>query len=133
MRPATLEGVNGSRVPALDGLRAVSIGLVLIAHLVGTRHFLWSSSSPLGDIGNLGVCVFFVISGFLITTLLLKEEARQGRINLAAFYGRRACRILPAAGLYLLTFAVVGAVTRAIAIAPADWLHALTFTMNYHP
>lgn len=122
---------TGHRIPALDGLRAVSIGLVLLGHLVGTRHFL-TSFTALGDIGNLGVCVFFVISGFLITTLLLDEQARNLRLDLAAFYGRRVCRIIPAATLYLLVIAILASTIPAVHPSSSDWLHALTFTMNYH-
>src|SRR5262249_30174995 len=96
------------RIPALDGLRAVSIALVVLAHAAGTRHV--EILSPLvlfGDLGNLGVCVFFVISGFLITKLLLDEHDRERGIDLAAFYERRAFRILPSAGAYLAALATV--------------------------
>ncbi|WP_158276572.1 acyltransferase family protein [Paraconexibacter algicola] len=79
----------------LDGLRAVSIALVLVAHS-GDRT--WDAIH-----GSLGVALFFVISGFLITTLLLREEDRNGRVSLRAFWIRRAYRILP---LYLLALAV---------------------------
>ena len=73
--------------PALDGLRAVSVLMVLAFH---THDPLWS---PLN--GYLGVTVFFVISGMLITTLLLREEDRAGRIDVGAFLERRAWRIMP--------------------------------------
>ena len=132
------EGTNSvlsgaDRIPALDGLRALSIGLVLLGHLAGTRHFLpLSSFRMFGDVGNLGVSVFFVISGFLITTLLLAELTRTHRIDLARFYGRRACRILPAAGVYLLVLALLGVATPHLRLSTLDWRHALTFTMNYH-
>jgi peptidoglycan/LPS O-acetylase OafA/YrhL len=129
-----VSGPPNGRVAALDGLRAVSIALVLIGHLGGTRHFLsMSSLAACGDVGNLGVSVFFVISGFLITTLLLKEAARDRRIDLRAFYVRRAFRILPAAGVHLIVLATLATTTAAIAISPSDWRHALTFTMNYQP
>jgi len=121
------------RIPGLDGLRAASIVLVLLGHLAGTRNFLTLASfAPLGDLGNLGVSVFFVISGYLITTLLLNEQARDGRVNLGAFYARRAWRILPAAGTYLAVLALVASVTSGARLSSSDWLHALTFTMNYH-
>jgi peptidoglycan/LPS O-acetylase OafA/YrhL len=79
---------------ALDGVRAVSILLVLTWHVNST---LWSWLS-----GWEGPSVFFVISGFLITTLCLREEDRDGSVSLRAFYIRRACRILP---LYYVVFA----------------------------
>ncbi|MGY2130024.1 acyltransferase family protein [Blastococcus sp. SYSU DS0617] len=74
----------------IEGLRAVAVGLVLLAHVAG-----W----PAG--GFIGVDVFFVISGFLITGLLLRERARTGRISFRGFYVRRARRILPAAAATL--------------------------------
>jgi peptidoglycan/LPS O-acetylase OafA/YrhL len=76
---------------AIDGLRAVSILLVLTWHVNST---LWGWLS-----GWEGVSIFFVISGFLITTLCLREEARDGSVSLKAFYIRRTCRIFP---LYFL-------------------------------
>ena len=121
------------RIPALDGLRAASIALVLLAYLSGTRHFLaMSVLSRCGDIGNLGVSVFFVISGYLITTLLLRDHATNGQIDLLGFDRCRAWRILPAAGTYLLVLAVAAVTTGSSHLSSADWLHALTFTMNYH-
>src|SRR5689334_23161447 len=79
-----------ARVPALDGVRALAIVAVLIYHnyaVEGNRH--WGG-------GLLGVDVFFVLSGFLITTLLLHERERSGRVDLRHFWGRRARRLLPA-------------------------------------
>ncbi len=83
------------RFPALDGLRAIAILGVLLHH---TRN------SPFPRLhGYRGVWVFFVLSGFLITTLALREEARRGRLDLRAFWIRRVFRIMP---LYYLTLAV---------------------------
>jgi peptidoglycan/LPS O-acetylase OafA/YrhL len=78
---------------ALDGLRAVSILLVLLHHVprYPARHFLHT----LQENGRYGVSFFFVISGFLICTLFLREEQKTGRIDLWKFYGRRALRLLP--------------------------------------
>jgi peptidoglycan/LPS O-acetylase OafA/YrhL len=78
------------------------------------------------------VTLFLVISGFLITSLLLQEQADTGRIRLGAFYARRAFRILPAACVYLVTLAIAALTSAAVRIPSTDWLHALTFTMNYH-
>jgi peptidoglycan/LPS O-acetylase OafA/YrhL len=80
--------------PALDGLRAVSVLLVLVYHVNST---LWNFLS-----GNEGVSIFFVISGFIITTMCLREEARDGRVSIRGFYVRRTCRIFP------LYFVVLG-------------------------
>ncbi|GGO64819.1 acyltransferase [Microbacterium nanhaiense] len=81
--------------PDIQGLRALAVALVVIAH-VGT---------PGAEGGFIGVDVFFVISGFLITQLLLREVDRTGRVSIAQFYVRRARRILPAATV--VTVAVV--------------------------
>lgn len=88
------------RIPSLDGLRAISILLVILGHLGGTRHFP-ATLGPVTHLADFGVRVFFVISGYLITHLLLKEQARTGGISLTEFYRRRAFRILPPAYLYM--------------------------------
>src|SRR6202012_6185487 len=85
-----------SGIPALDGLRAVAVALVLADH----------GGIPGMSGGFLGVDVFFVLSGFLITSLLLDELGRSGRIDLANFWIRRARRLLPALVLMVLTVAV---------------------------
>jgi peptidoglycan/LPS O-acetylase OafA/YrhL len=89
--------------PALDGLRGVSIILVLVVHV----HLLapWTSGFFAG--GSLGVDVFFVVSGFLITSLLLTEYATGGSINLGDFYVRRMLRLAPALISVLLFTCVV--------------------------
>ncbi len=92
------------RIPSLDGLRAVSIFLVLIGHSASTypHHNRWINFllTILGN-GDLGVLIFFVISGFLITTLLLNEYEKTGHIKLSSFYLRRVFRIFPAFYFYL--------------------------------
>jgi peptidoglycan/LPS O-acetylase OafA/YrhL len=91
------------RIPSLDGLRAISVLAVILGHLVRSHvvpEFFHAYS-------HLGVRIFFVISGYLITTILLKEHDQTSTINLREFYIRRAYRILPAAGVYML-FALVG-------------------------
>ncbi len=79
------------RFPALDGLRAVAAVIVIAFHY-GGPSWKWLS-------GWSGVHLFFVLSGFLITTLLLREEHRYGKVSLRAFYLRRFFRIMP---VYLL-------------------------------
>src|SRR5580765_6045338 len=78
--------------PALDGLRGVAILLVLAGH---------SGVPGVGEGGETGVALFFVLSGFLITALLAEEYRDTGRIDFAAFYRRRALRLLPALFLFL--------------------------------
>ena len=97
--------VVNARVPSLDGARAVSAALVIAAHFGLPAHVpgLWRF-----NIGNLGVRVFFVISGFIITTLLLAEHKRTGTVGLKSFYLRRFFRIFPAYYVFLAIVAVLG-------------------------
>ncbi len=83
-------------VPALDGLRAVAVLLVMLSH-VGVPGFAG---------GGMGVDMFFVLSGFLITTLLLEEIEATDRINILHFYIRRLLRLYPALLLMLVLFAI---------------------------
>jgi peptidoglycan/LPS O-acetylase OafA/YrhL len=84
-------------IPALDGLRGVAIVLVIACH-----YFRF----PL-DGGPVGVGLFFVLSGFLITTLLLEERADSGGVRIGRFYARRARRLLPALAVLLVVYLVV--------------------------
>jgi peptidoglycan/LPS O-acetylase OafA/YrhL len=107
-RPGTATATNavtGRHLPALNGLRGIAVVGVVAYHL----QIGWAKG------GYLGVDLFFVLSGFLITTLLLEEWVATGRVNLAAFWGRRARRLLPALflvvaalALYLVCNAVFG-------------------------
>jgi len=92
------------RIPSLDGLRAISITLVILSHLVKWKHV---SLEVLGTYGALGVHVFFVLSGYLITNLLLLEHERSSTIQLGDFYVRRAYRIFPAAFVFLAVVVVL--------------------------
>ena len=81
----------------LDGLRAIAVGLVILAH----ANLPW-----VNDGGDAGVTAFFVLSGYLITNLLVDQRARRGRIDILAFYRRRIVRLAPAL-LGLLAFTLV--------------------------
>ena len=81
---------------------------------------------------DLGVRVFFVISGFLITTLLLKEQAQSGSISLGLFYIRRAFRILPAFFLFIGCVALLS-VFGVTPVPAYSWLYVLTYTVNFAP
>lgn len=85
--------------PGLEGLRGVAVLAVMLYHFEATRD--WFPG------GSLGVDLFFVLSGFLITTLLLEERSRAGAISLLAFYQRRARRLLPALVLFLVVFTAI--------------------------
>lgn len=119
------------RMASLDGLRALAIGLVLLAHLRATRGF-GNPQFGIGDYGHLGVVVFFVISGFLITSLLLAEHARRGRVSLKLFYARRSLRIFPASYAYV-AIALALTALGLIHLTGSDLWHAATYTVNYHP
>lgn len=122
-----------NRIGSLDGLRAVSIVLVMISHLVGIKAFFISERiGRILDLGELGVRVFFVISGFLITSILLKELDKTGSIDLKRFYFRRTLRIFPP--YYLFLFVLIAAQAIGLIILnPGDVSHALTYTSNYNP
>jgi peptidoglycan/LPS O-acetylase OafA/YrhL len=106
-------------VPSLDGMRAASIGLVLLAHFV-------SNKIP----GGLGVYVFFVVSGFLITRLLFAELNSTGHISLPLFYARRILRLYPVIILYVIVVIGLAITTRRPynLIEPAS---ALGYFANY--
>lgn len=115
---------------SLDGLRFLSITMVIWHHgpvWTGLRD----SVSVLFARGHTGVDFFFVLSGFLITTLLLREEAARGRFSLRAFYWRRALRIIP---IYFLVVSVAGfyaivlkGQTEQLAILPYYYLFLSNF------
>src|SRR5690606_2682282 len=91
--PALRGTPAAGRFTGLDGLRAVAVLAVIV------YHFMPAALPG----GFLGVDIFFVISGFLITSLLLRERERDGRIHLGRFWLRRARRLLPAIGLLVIT------------------------------
>mgnify|MGYP000853860266 FL=1 len=109
--------------PALDGLRALAVIAVMLYH---------GGSSWLGG-GFLGVDVFFVLSGFLITTLLLLEHESTDRVDLVAFWGRRARRLLPALFLVLVAVLLYGAFLtgEAAATIRSDALATLFYVSNW--
>jgi peptidoglycan/LPS O-acetylase OafA/YrhL len=121
------------RIPSLDGLRAVSIALVLLGHLAGTQFFPVSAATGSAwNFGDFGVRVFFVISGFLITGLLLDEVRRSGRVHLGRFYFRRTLRIFPPYYAYLVAV-IAASFFGVLELAPYDGAYAVTYTSNYYP
>jgi len=113
-------GTQDAYLPVLDGLRAVSILLVVVSHLGLDRVV------P----GAFGVTLFFFISGYLITRQLAGALAVPGRIDFAGFYIRRVLRLMPAASVYVLlaggAYVVLGG-----RIGAGEWLAALLYGANY--
>jgi peptidoglycan/LPS O-acetylase OafA/YrhL len=111
--------------PDIEGMRAIAVGLVLLFHGYGKPFFG----------GFVGVDVFFVISGFLITSLLLHEQIKDGRISIGRFYARRVRRILPASALTVLvtivaTYKLLGFISGNEVADAAKW--TAVFTANFH-
>ena len=125
--------IHSGRLPSLDGLRAISIAMVVMGHSSATARQLNPSASTvlswLGE-GGLGVSIFFVISGFLITTLLTREERHTQSIDLKKFYLRRAFRIFPAFYVYwllILALTVLGYVH----VSHMDLFSSAVYVWNY--
>ena len=121
--PETAASPTPFRVTGLDGVRAIAVILVILFHL--------SPGAVVG--GFLGVDLFFVVSGFLITSLLLREREATGRISLSAFWRRRARRLLPALAVLLLVcstaaYAIGGDILVGIG---QQLLGAVTFSSNW--
>jgi peptidoglycan/LPS O-acetylase OafA/YrhL len=91
--------------PALDGLRGVAVAIITWHHL----RILMPAALPGPDGAFLSVDVFFVLSGFLITSLLLAEHAQTGSISLRSFWRRRVLRLIPAITVFLLVYLLVSA------------------------
>src|SRR5262245_10373337 len=110
-------------LPGLDGLRALAVVAVLLYH------------ADLTNAGGLvGVETFFVLSGFLITGLLLAEWRREGRVDLGAFWLRRARRLLPALSVMLVGTLVLASIMLPDETAKlhADLFAALAYVMNWY-
>ena len=125
-RPQTTPAKRSGKLsyaPGLDGVRAVAVTAVVIFHLGAT----WLPG------GFLGVDVFFVLSGFLITSILLTEFGNHGKIDVKNFYLRRARRLLPALYAMLATIVVVTAITTRDELhrLRGDVIAALTYCTNW--
>jgi peptidoglycan/LPS O-acetylase OafA/YrhL len=119
------------RVPSLDGWRAVAIALVLLSHMAFASNFPEQSLGWTEWVfdGGLGVRIFFVLSGFLITLLMLREAKATGTVSLRRFYLRRVLRIFP---VYFAYLAVLAAFTLLglYSDSASSWIGCLTFTRN---
>lgn len=114
--------VQTRRVPALDGLRALAVALVVFDHLSG-----WFVG------GGVGVGIFFVLSGFLITSLLVEESERSGTIRLGRFYLRRSLRLYPPLLAMLAVTAAFMHPTAEQVIAPSTYSTNLLDWFGYAP
>jgi len=124
-RPTTTPPpASAARVAGLDGLRAIAVAAVLLFHLV--------PGVAIG--GYLGVDVFFVVSGFIITRLLLMERLRDGGIRLRAFWARRARRLLPALVVLLLVCSTAALLVGGDVLVGigGQLIGALTFSANWY-
>jgi peptidoglycan/LPS O-acetylase OafA/YrhL len=112
--------ISQKHIPCIDAIRAIAVLLVVLFHF----------GVP-GASGSLGVVIFFVLSGFLITWLLLQEEAKTGGISLVNFYRRRSLRIFPAFYVYLaVNFAVMHLAARTV--SKAQLISAAVYVSNYY-
>lgn len=109
-------------IPGLDGLRAVSVLIVLVAHM-GLDHIV-----P----GGFGVTVFFFISGFLITRLLIAEQEAKGRVNLPMFYMRRFARLYPALLFMVFTTTAISGVMGYGLPTGVEFLAAVFYFTNIY-
>lgn len=123
MSAITTSTVSRDRLPGLDGLRALAIVLVLAYHLF----------PGLAPGGFIGVDVFFVVSGYLITALLVAEHRARGRIALGSFWARRARRLLPALIVVVGLSSAVAALIGGDILVGIGWQLAgvLTFSSNW--
>lgn len=131
MAETTIHPAN-SRIPSLDGIRAVAISLVIIGHSLGRMIGRHPAVKPWAFATPDGVGIFFVLSGFLITWLLLAEYDRTGTISFRRFYIRRCFRILPPAYAYLL-FILILFLAYHLTIHWVSYLSAVFFYRDYAP
>jgi len=128
------------KYPSINGLRAISILLVLLGHLHVTSSIfqVWKEDNRLLNLvkyfllnHHFGVNVFFVVSGFLITSLLLDEEQRTGTISFKKFYIRRTLRIFPAYYFVLLVYFLLQ-LGGYFHFSTLSWITSLTFTKQFY-
>ncbi len=117
---------ESQQLPGLNGLRALAVAAVIVSHVFFGRTDIYILRFLSG---GWGVTLFFVISGFLITTLLLGEFRRLGKIDIQGFYLRRAVRILPPAYFFLFCVFILTA-SEVIDVSSASLLSALLFLKN---
>jgi peptidoglycan/LPS O-acetylase OafA/YrhL len=121
------------QIPSLNGLRAISVLFVILHHI--EIYYRVNLGKPISEyifpffIGQLGVNVFFVISGFLITTILINEEQSTNTISLRRFYFRRTLRIFPAYYFLLLVYFILQ-LCGLFSLPLSSWLTSFTYTKD---
>lgn len=125
---------EGKRIPTLDGWRGIAILMVIACHASMTLGYgaTGTPSAWVESLGNQGVTIFFVLSGYLITSRLLMERERHGSISLRGFYIRRFFRLMPAAWAYLL-FRCVLALEDHARVGSVYLIPSLLCFRNYVP
>lgn len=130
-RPVAADAALHARIRGLDGLRAFAVALVVLSHAGLMESDFWQRSGTVKLLNaQVGVQIFFVLSGLLITRLLLAEHARMGRIDQPRFYVRRLLRIFP---VYYAAIAVSFALA-ASAVYPikhTSFAAAIAYVMNF--
>lgn len=125
--------VKKPRIPHLDGLRGIAILCVIASHAKTSVGVVVPSviDSIWTGLGGRGVSLFFALSGYLITNLLIAEKANHGKIDLAKFYARRSLRIIPAFVLYIsCIWSLV--YWGILAIPSSDLLYSFLLLQNYN-
>ena len=117
--------------PALDGVRGLAVSFVFLFHL---SQFAFQFKPTLIAAGFLGVDIFFVLSGFLITCLLLEEWDNSGDISLWRFYARRFFRLIPALVIFLACISLFVTLTQSREVAESTYwtsLYSIFYTANW--
>ena len=119
------------RINGLDGLRGLAVIFVIISHTV-LWPYMGIESTKIQSLmnGHIGVSIFFVLSGFLITLLLMREQDATGKIDIVAFIKRRSLRIFPVYYLSIF-FLMYMDVTSKASIPNCAYPYALTYTINF--
>jgi peptidoglycan/LPS O-acetylase OafA/YrhL len=122
----TPEVLQSSHFPSLDGIRGIAIIMVLLFHLRLSGNYFYATIFN----GKLGVIIFFVLSGMLITTLCIKEKVATNDISLKNFYIRRALRIFPVAYLYIIVVVILNYVFK-LKISYINIIGTCLYLMNF--
>jgi peptidoglycan/LPS O-acetylase OafA/YrhL len=129
-KPPTLH--RFPHLPQLDGFRGVAILLVLVTHTLETSNVPSKWMIAIGPLGALGVLLFFILSGFLITSLLVAERRETFGIDLKKFYVRRALRLCPALFIFLGTVFVLVQLHQIAYVSNGEFLACLLYARNFY-